>query len=66
MYESIKELGIIGFLGLSIMWYSKEYNILETGSISQTLCCVDYWAMDNIQTPSDPKCYTPPSDMCKM
>jgi hypothetical protein len=33
MYESIKELGIIEFLDLSIMWYSKEHNILETGVV---------------------------------
>jgi hypothetical protein len=30
-------LRLLGFLTLSIIWYSKEHNGLETGSVSETL-----------------------------
>jgi hypothetical protein len=48
------------------MWYSKELNILETGSASQMLCSLDYQMMDSIQKPINPECYTPSSETFKI
>jgi hypothetical protein len=35
---------------------------LETDPVSETLCSLEYQAMDKVQKPSSPKSYTPSSE----
>jgi hypothetical protein len=64
--------GLLAFWTLSIVRYANERNVSENGSASilrseggrhllRWVCSSECQAMDNIQKPSNPKCYTPPS-----
>jgi hypothetical protein len=51
----------MGFWTLSIIWHSKEHNVSQTDPFSKMICSLEYQMMENVQEPSNPKCYTPSS-----
>jgi hypothetical protein len=46
-----------GFWILSIVRYSKEYNMSQTGSVPEMLCSLEYRTKDKVQKPSNPDQY---------
>jgi hypothetical protein len=42
--------------------HTKEHNVSETDPVSKMLCSLEYWTMDKVQKPSNPKCYTPSTE----
>jgi hypothetical protein len=44
---------LLGFWPFSIVWYSREHDILETDPVSETSCSLEYQTMEKVQKPSN-------------
>jgi hypothetical protein len=56
---------LLGLGTFSIVWYSREHDVSETGSVSETSCSLEYQTMEKFPKPGNSVCYTPSSEPLK-
>jgi hypothetical protein len=42
---------LLGFWTFSIVWYSREHDVSETGCVSETSCSLEYQTMEKFKNP---------------